>query len=140
MYESLRVPWVRAVLLVGVTYLAVGIIFATLAGWAASHQIRAAWRLAAWLISAVVFGVHVGYEQLQLRSSPRTTALHASLAVALGAGALAVAAIVHAHGVAGYARYLAFLVWPVLSGLPAFVVALTAATVLARARRSTDEE
>jgi hypothetical protein len=125
---------------VGVTYLTVGIIFATLAGWAASHQIRAAWRLAAWLISAVVFGVHVGYEQLQLRSAPRTTALHASLAVALGAGALAVAAIVHGHGVAGYARYLAFLVWPVLSGLPAFVVALTAATVLARARRSTDEE
>src|SRR5260370_5260846 len=102
MYESLRVPWVRAVLLVGVTYLAVGIIFATLAGWAASHQIRAAWRLAAWLISAAVFRVHVGHEQLQLRSPPRTTALHASLAVALGAGAVALAAIVLPHCVARY--------------------------------------
>src|SRR5712664_3078487 len=140
MDESLRVPWVRAVLLVGVTYFAVGIIFATLAAGAASHQIRAAWRLAAWLISAVVFGAHVGYGQLQLRSSPRTTALHASLAVALGAGALAVAAIVRAHGVPGHGRYLAFLVWPVLSGPPAFVVALAVAAVLARARRSTDEE
>src|SRR5260370_37801325 len=98
MEESGRVRWVRAVLAVGVTYFAVGIIFATLAAGAASHQIRTAWRLAAWLISAVVFGAHVAYEQLQLRSSPRTTALHASLAVALGAAALAVAAIVHAQG------------------------------------------
>jgi len=137
MDASVRAPWIRAVLLVGVTYLAVGIIFATLAGGAASNQIRAAWRLAAWLISAVVFGVHVGYEQLQLRSSPRTTALHASLAVALGALALAVAAILHAQAVAGHARYLAFLVWPVLSGLPAFVVALAVAAVLARAGRKT---
>src|SRR5260370_31609456 len=103
MEDGGRGRWVRAVLRVGVTYFAVGIIFATLAAGAASHQIRAAWRLAAWLISAVVFGVHVGYEQLQLRSAPRTTALHASLAVPLGVGALAVAAIVHAHGAAGYA-------------------------------------
>jgi hypothetical protein len=59
------------------------------------------------------------------------------LAVALGAFALATAAMVRTQVVTGHARYLAFLVWPVLSGLPAFVVALAVAAVLARAGRKT---
>jgi hypothetical protein len=121
----------------GVTYLAVGMIFGTLAGWAQSSQARVASRLAAWLISAAVFAAHIWYEHVRLGSSPRTTALRASLAVALGAFALAVAAIVHAHGRSGHARYLVFFVWPVLGALPAFGVALAAAMVLARTRRST---
>jgi Na+/glutamate symporter len=109
--------------------------FATLAGGALSHQIRDAWRLAAWVISAAVFAAHIGYEHLRLRSAPRTTAFRASLAVALGAFGLAVAAMVHAHARSGHPRSLAFLVWPVVGALPAFGVALAAATVLARTRR-----
>ncbi len=137
MDETGRLRWGWTVILVGVTYLAVGIIFGTLAGWAASNQIRVAWRLAAWVISAVVFAAHIGFEHVRLHSSPSTTALHASLAVALGAVALAVAAILHSHAPSSHPRYLAFLVWPVVIALPAFVVALGSATVLARARRST---
>jgi hypothetical protein len=126
------------VLLVGGVYLLAGITFAALANRAASNHERVTWRLAAWAISAAAFAAHVGYEQIRLRSSPRTTALHASLAVALGAFALAVAAIVHAQAASSHQPFhvLAFLVWPVVTALPAFVVALAAAAGLALARRT----
>jgi hypothetical protein len=119
------------VLLVGVLYLVAGLIAAALAKSAASNQIRVAWRLAAWVISAVGFATHIGYEQIRLRSSPRTTALHAALAVALGAFGLAVAARLHSQHFPGFALVL----WPVITALLAFAVALAAAAVLARARR-----
>jgi hypothetical protein len=119
------------VLLVGVLYLVAGLVSAALAKSAASNQIRVAWRLAAWVISAVGFATHIGYEQIRLRSSPRTTALHAALAVALGAFGLAVAARLHSQHFPGFALVL----WPVITALPAFAVALAAAAVLTRARR-----
>jgi len=62
------------------------------------------------------------------------TAIHASLAVALGAFGLAVAANLHPHPAS--ALYLVALVaWPVLTALPAFLVALAVAAVLARVRQ-----
>jgi vacuolar-type H+-ATPase subunit I/STV1 len=131
-----NIRWVRAALLVGVLYLVTGLVFAALAKSAASNQVRVAWRLAAWVISAAAFAAHIGYEQVRLRSSPRTTALHASLAVALGAFGLAVAASLHAQAVHRHFPAFALAVWPVLTALPAFVVALVAAAVLTRARRS----
>ena len=126
------------VILVGAVYLVVGIIFGALAGSAASHQVVVMWRLAAWVISAAAFGAHVWHEHFRLRNSPRITAWHASAAVALGAFALAVAARIHAHVTAtGNPRLLtvALVAWPVLAGLPAFVVALAAAAGLASTRR-----
>lgn len=135
MNVSGRLRGLRAVILLGVAYFVVGMLFGTLAGRAGSNQVRVAWRLAAWVISAAVFAAHIGYEHVRLHSSPGSTALHAALAVALGAFALAVAAIVHVHALSGHSRYLAFLVWPVLIALPAFVVALASAIVLTRARR-----
>jgi hypothetical protein len=119
------------VLFLGALYLVAGLIAAALAKSAASNQIRVAWRLAAWVISAVGFATHIGYEQIRLRSSPRTTALHAALAVALGAFGLAVAARLHSQHFPGFALVL----WPVITALPAFAVALAAAAVLTRARR-----
>ena len=75
-------------------------------------------------------------------STAVTTALHASLATALGAFGLAVAATIHALGpgastrTAPLAQYgLALLAWPVVTAGPAFVVALLAATTLGFARR-----
>jgi hypothetical protein len=115
----------------------IGIVFATLAGRAASNQIRVAWRLAAWLTSAGAFAAHIGYERVRLRSSPGSTALHASLAVALGAFGLAVAANVHAQAVSGRRPLLALVLWPVITALPAFVVALASAAAIARTREST---
>ncbi len=129
----------RGVLLLGAVYFVVGILFGELAGQAASHQARNAWRWAAWVVSAIAFGAHITYEQLELRSSPRTTALHASSAAALGAFGLAVAANMHAY-TAGAREHalmlgLSLIIWPVMTAVPAFVAALVAAMLLARVRR-----
>ncbi len=133
-----RLRWLWAVLFVAVVYLVAGITFAALAGQAASSQMRVTWRLAAWVISAAAFAAHIGYEHVWRRSSPRTTALHASLAAALGAFALAVAANVHAQATSSHqhSHALALVLWPVMTGLPAFVVALAAAAGLAFSRRT----
>jgi hypothetical protein len=95
------------------------------------------WRLAAWLTSAVAFAIHLWYEHFHLRNSPRRTALHASMAVALGAFALAGAANIHALRFAtGNQRLLllALVIWPILTGVPAFLVALGCSAGLARIR------
>ena len=130
--------WLRAVILLGVVYLVVGLTFARLAAWSGSDRLRIMWRLAAFLASAAVFAAHIGYEHFRLGNSPRTTALHSSMAVALGAFALAVAANVHAQWAASNnprSLALALVAWPALCGLPAFVVGLAAAAGLALTRR-----
>ena len=127
--------WVRAMILVAVAYVAIGIVFAALA--ADANHVRL-WRLAAWLASAAVAAVHIGYEHYRLRSSPRPTALHAAGAVALGAFGLALAANVHwlVAGTPGQRPpLLALPVWPVITALPAFLAALAVAAVLARVSR-----
>jgi len=127
--------WVRALLLAGVAYAAIGIVFAALAGDA--HHVRA-WRLAAWVVSAVVAAAHMWYEQYRLGSSPRPTALHAAGAVGVGAFGLALAANVHWLVAGTHVQrppLLALPVWPVVTALPAFLAALAIAAVLARFRR-----
>jgi hypothetical protein len=125
-------------LLAGAVYLVVGLTFAALAG-AASPKGRVMWRLVAWALSAAVFAAHIAYERGRLHSSSAATALHASLAVALGAFGLAVAANLRAASAPSHARPLllvSLVAWPVLTAVPAFVVALGAAALLARRRRS----
>jgi hypothetical protein len=136
--ESSRQRWHWAVILLGAVYLGVGIAFGALAGWSSSNQMRVTWRLLAWLISGAAFAAHIGYEHVRLRNSPATTALHVSLAVGLGAFALAAAATIHGQ-VSGAShqslRVLALVLWPVLTAVPAFVVALGSAALLALRRR-----
>lgn len=128
----------RTVILFGVFYTAVGIAFGALAGSAASDHARALWRLAAWILSAAAFGAQVWYERVRLRNPPRVSAWHASAAAALGAFGLAVAANIHALGAVGAHRprlLVALAAWPILCGLPAFVIAWAAAAGLAFMRR-----
>jgi hypothetical protein len=125
-------------MLVGAAYLAAGMIFGALAARASSDQMRVTWRLLAWLTSGVAFAAHIAYEHFRLRDSPVTTALHTSLAVALGACALAAAANI--HGLAAGSSHqralvLALVAWPVLAAVPAFVIALCTAALLALRRR-----
>jgi hypothetical protein len=132
MSVSRQQSWLGTAILTGVLYCAVGVVFAL-----PSHQVRM-WRLAAWLLSAALYAAHIGYEHFRLGSSPRATALHTALAVAVGAFGLAVAANFHEVWVAaGYRRSLALalVAWPVLTGLPASVVALVTAYGLALTRR-----
>jgi hypothetical protein len=127
-----RYAWGRAALLVGVVYLVIGRVFAL----PATH-VRA-WRLAAWSVSAAAFAAHIAYEHFKRRDSPRSVALHAASAVAIGAMALAVAGMLHSLSATSTIRpawLLALVVWPIVTAAPAFLVALVAAAVLARLSR-----
>ena len=123
-------PWIRVVILAGVVYFIVGRGFALPTG-----NVKF-WRLAAWVVSGAVYAAHISYEHFRLHNRPRVTALHAALAVALGAFFLAVAATVHALTAVSHAAYwrylLAFVLWPVVTAVPAFLIALVAAAMLER--------
>jgi len=129
-------------ILVGIVYCAIGVSFGAFAGSAGSSRAGFAWRLAAWVASAAVYAAHLAYEQFRLRNGSLSTAQHAAAAVAVGAFGLAVAATVHRVLLPGPDRHfelfaLALVAWPVVTALPAFVVALAATAVLARIRQPT---
>jgi uncharacterized membrane protein YhaH (DUF805 family) len=133
MNNSGRQQWLSAMILAGVLYLAAGIASATLAGAAASNQMRFFWRLSAFIISAAVFAAHIAYEHFRLHNTARPTAWHASVAVAFGAFALALLANIHDLGSASGYRprmLIALVAWPLLTAVPAFIVALVVAAVL----------
>lgn len=135
MVTSARQRWVLVAILAGVAYLLVGRVFAV----PTTHV--HAWRWAAWLVSGAVFAAHIAYEHFTLRSSPRTVASHAALAVAVGAVGLAVAGMVHSLSAGTPLRLawlLALVAWPAVTAVPAFLVAFAASALLSRLTRSTD--
>lgn len=135
--EPTRQRGILTALLVAVVYPAVGIAFAMLDRLPSFASIRV-WRLAAWFVSAVAFGAHLAYERLRLRSSTLRAALHASFAVALGAFFLAIWVNIHGR-VAGSQQSplapLALVLFPLITGIPAFLVAVAGMTVLSHMRQ-----
>ena len=126
----MRTPLVPVI---GLAYAAIGVAFA----WPTAHV--QAWRLGAWLLSAAIYGAHILYERLGVRSAPRSAASHVSVGAALGAFGLAVAANVHSLSVGASDRQhrlllLALVIWPILTGLPAFLVAWVLSVILHRVR------
>jgi uncharacterized membrane protein YoaK (UPF0700 family) len=115
-----RRSWIVVTLVAAVLYIAFGLVFAALAGSAASHQMRVMWRLLAWLISSAVFAAHIWVEHSQPSHTSRSAAWHVCVAVAIGGFGLAVAASIHNE------RPLAsaLVMWPLILALPAYVVAL----------------
>jgi hypothetical protein len=133
MDDAGRQRWLSPVILVGVLYLAVGIAFGALAGAAASNQMRSFWRLSAYVVSAVVFAAHIAYEHFRLRNPARPAAWHASVGVAFGAFGLALVANIHDLGSASGYRprmLIALVAWPLLTAVPAFIVAFAVAAGL----------
>lgn len=133
MNDSGRQRWLSIVILVGVIYVAVGITSAALAGAAGSTRMRFIWRMSAFIISAVAFAAHIAYEHLRLRNTRRPLAWHTSAAVAVGAFALAFVANIHDLGSgSGYRprMLIALGAWPLLTAVPAFIVALVVAAGL----------
>ena len=131
MREPPHHAWVRTAVLLGVGYAVVGVLFA----FPATH-VRA-WRLAAWAVSAVGYAAHIVYERVRLQSSPGVAALHVAFGVALGAFALAVSANIHSLSVGSTSQHrqlllLSLAIWPVITALPAFLLALGANVVAAR--------
>lgn len=130
MGESNRRSSVSAAVLTGIGYALVGVVFAL----PATHV--QAWRVAAWVVSGVAYGVHIAYERLRLQNSSRSAALHVALATALGVFGLAVSANIHAMatGSTGQQRHLLLLalgIAPIVTAFPAFLVALCASVALA---------
>ena len=128
--------WARIALVIGIGYALVGILFAI----PASHV--QAWRLAAWGVSALGYAAHIAYERVRLQKSPVSAALHVALAVGLGAFGLAVGANVHSLSVDSTSQHrqlllLALAIWPIMTAVPAFLVALGVSVVLARVLRGT---
>ena len=130
----------RAVLLVGVFYALTGVVFGALAGEASNHRSVVAWRWAAWLVSATAFGAHILYERVHLRAPPRVAALHVAAGAALGAFGLALAANIHSATTPPHQLSLLLLlslaIWPLMTAVPAFAVALVGALLVSRTRRS----
>jgi hypothetical protein len=127
--------WIRQSIVAGIVYFVVGYGSALVDPYISDH-FRFTWRLLAWLAAGLVFAAHIVYEYFHQHNSPRTTALHTAVAVGCGGLLLAVAATVRATTAvshAPYSRYLLALVaWPLITALPAFLVAFTVTTVLAR--------
>lgn len=124
--------WLRRVMLFGLVYLVVGVAFPNPSD---ANKMQFIWRLAAWLTCMIAFAIHISLEHLRLRNAPRRTAIHASMSVALGALGLAAAANIHSLTAGtGNRRLLALalVIWPIITGVPAFVVALAVVAVLAR--------
>jgi hypothetical protein len=124
-----RQSWFGIAVLVGFVYGAVGVLLAI-----PSTHVRM-WRFAAWVISAVIYGLHIGYEQFRLRKRFVASSFHVAVAAAIGGFALAVAAFVHSFLIVPpYPRsrfHLALVLWPIVTGVPAFLVALVVTGLLA---------
>lgn len=117
--------------LIGIGYALVGIVFAI----PATHA--QAWRLAAWAASGVGFAAHIAYELFRQQRSPASAALRVACGAAVGAFGLAVGANVHSQFVETTSEHkqlllLSLAIWPIMTGLPAFLVALATSMVLAR--------
>jgi len=139
MSESTSQAWMRAAVLIGTGYALVGIVFAL----PTTHA--HAWRLAAWVLSGIGYLSHIAVERFRLQNSSFPAALHIAFAVALGAFGLAVGANIHSlsGGSTTQHRQLLLLslgIWPVITALPAFLVALGANAVLSRALGSVGGE
>jgi hypothetical protein len=136
--RSASQPWLRLAALVALAYPVVGISFAALGNLASSHRAVVAWRFAAWLVSGAAFLFHLAYEHARSRSSPLRAASRVAAAVAVGAFALAVWVLVHrtwaGTGVPSPRAPWALVVFPAVTGVPAFLVALVAVSVFVRLR------
>jgi len=109
-------------------YVLAGAGTAFLAGSASSAAAVKAWRLGSWLFSLLIFGCHFAGER-RLRSGPVSSARILASAVALGACGVAALGPLRAHwGDPARSRLvlLSIVAWPLITGVPAFLVALSA--------------
>jgi hypothetical protein len=117
-------------MLFAVVYMVVGVAFPNPS---AADKNQFMWRLGAWLICALAFVIHIVLEHFRFRNPAGRTAFHVALSVALGGLGLAVAANVHALSAGTGNRSLlglALVLWPLITGVPAFLVAFLIAALL----------
>ena len=113
------------VLLAGITYVTIGLVTAALNGP----------RLLAWILSGAVFLCHAIIARPRDGRSLVNAAMQVALGAAVGAFLLALLGPVRSHwGEPNHARLilLSIVAWPLLTGLPAFAVALAVEHLIAR--------
>jgi hypothetical protein len=122
----------------GFAYAIIGIVFGAFAGGAHGAGERQAWRLAAWVASAAIFAAHIVYEQRRPGSSQFAVALRVAVGAALGALGWALGAVYHNMHMTprGHFPLWAIAIWPVITAVPAYLVALVLASLVARVRRT----
>lgn len=134
MNEPSHKPWLRAAIIVALLFAIAGIVFAL-----PSAHVQV-WRLAAWGVSALVYGSHILYEHFRLRNRDFPSAVHVALAAALGAFGLAVSANIHAMSADSSEHrqllLLSLVLWPLFTAIPAFLVTLSINAVLSRVFRT----
>jgi len=130
------VNWLRTAILFGLGYFLVGRLFAV------PGEHAHAWRLAAWVVSLLIYMTHFRLERARPSTPPRAVASHVATAVAIGAFALAVALTIRSIAAQGSLRMtsvLALVLFPLVTAVPAFLVALAAAIVAARRSRASGQ-
>ena len=128
--------WLRTAILFGLGYFLVGRLFAV------PGEHAHAWRLAAWVVSLLIYTTHFRIERARPSTPPRVVASHVATAVAIGAFALAVALTIRSIAAQGSLRMtwvLALVLFPLVTAVPAFLVALAAAIVAARRSRASGQ-
>ena len=113
------------ILLAGVAYVLIGVGTSILAAGVSSSVGGKAWRLAAWLLSLLVFAGHLAVERSRDARRVRVAA-RVALAVAIGAFGVAALGPLRMHwGEPARVRLvmLSLVAWPLLTAVPAFVVA-----------------
>ena len=70
-----RAPAFRAVLAAGLAYGVIGLAFSAADRAASTSEARFGWRLAAWIVSAAVFAVHIAHAHFHGQSRPSPAAL-----------------------------------------------------------------
>lgn len=121
--------WLRTAILFGLGYFLVGRLFAV------PGEHAQAWRFAAWVVSFFIYTTHFRYERARPSSPPRVVALHVATAVAIGAFGIAVAGMMRSLTTQGSLKptwLLALVLFPAVTAVPAFLVALIAAVIAAR--------
>ena len=142
MDRATRASGLRLALFATAAYVAIGVITPFLAGDGTSPARLTTWRLVAWILSLAVFAAHVTAARLREQRSPAASAVQVALAVALAATVLAAAGPVRTYwGKPNSARMilLSLVLWPVMTGLPAFVAAFVAGRIIRRGPESADE-
>ena len=126
-------------LIAAIVYIVIGLGTAALAN-ATTGSARSAWRLGAWGLSFAIFLAQIAYGRLRRNEPARVTARDAAIAVALAAFVLALLGPVRSHWNAAdfhRATLLSVVVWPILTGIPAYLVAwLIATTIIGLYRRA----
>lgn len=123
---------------VGVFYAVVAVVSGALAGAAGSVRMLLMWRWLAFIVSGMAFAWHVLREASREPSTLRSTASHAALGAGIGGFGIALAANVHELTAGSGYRLtilLALVTWPIVTAVPAFLLALVGATLLGAMRR-----